>query len=295
MTLLAPPSTPKPASWHGRLSLRYRSDGAGDGTRTVAHDTHHGPLRVLQALYPEGPRICHHVLVHPPGGIVGGDELDIDLHLQAGTHALITTAGATRFYRSAGAVARQHAVAHIAEEARLEWLPLETIAYSGCMAENRLTLQPDPGAEAMGWELLALGLPAAREPFAAGRFLQQLELPGRWLERGLLRADDTLLRDSPLGLAGAPVLATLWFVAGTPLAAARQERLLDAARAAIDAAAGSAIGARAGVTAPQPGVLVLRALSPSVEPAMALLQAVRGAWRAEAWALPPNPPRVWRL
>ena len=295
MTPLAPPSTPNPASWHGRLSLHYRSDGAGDAARTVAHDTHHGPLRVLQALYPEGPRICHHVLVHPPGGIVGGDVLDIDLHLQAGTHALITTAGATRFYRSAGTLASQHAVAHIADGARLEWLPLETIAYSGCMAENRLTLQPAAGGEAMGWELLALGLPAAREPYVAGQFLQHLELPGRWLERGLLRADDALLRDSPLGLAGARVLATLWFVAGSPLAPARQERLIDAARAAIDAAAGGPVAARAGVTSPQPGVLVLRALSASVEPAMALLQAVRGVWRGEAWALPANPPRVWRL
>ena len=278
--------------WHGRLCIHYRNV---DGSRTVAHDTHHGPLRVLQALYPEGPRICHHVLVHPPGGVVGGDVLDIDLHLQVGTHALITTAGATRFYRSAGALASQHAVARIAEGARLEWLPLETIAYSGCIAENRLTLQPAPGAEAMGWELLALGLPAAGAPFSAGRFLQQLELPGRWLERGLLRADDTLLRDSPLGLDGAQVLATLWFVAGTPLAAARQERLIDAARAAIDAAAAGPIAARAGVTSPQPGVLLLRALALSVEPAMALLQAVRGAWRNEAWALQPNPPRVWRL
>jgi len=284
-----------PAGWQGRLSIHYRADGAGDAARTVAHDTHHGPLRVLQALYPEGPRICHHVLVHPPGGIVGGDVLDIELHLQPGTHALLTTAGATRFYRSAGALASQQARLFIGNGARLEWLPLETIAHSGCIAENTLTLHPAPGAEAIGWEVLALGLPAASAPFAAGRYLQQLELPGRWLERGLLRADDHLLRDSPLGLAGCPVLATLWFVAGTAIAPARQERLIDAARAAIDAAAAGPIGARAGVTSPQPGVLVLRALAQSVEPAMALLQAVRGAWRGEAWALAPNPPRVWRL
>jgi urease accessory protein UreH len=58
-------------SWHGHLNLDYRREGE----RTVALDRHDGPLRVLQRLYPEGPRVCHHVLVHPPGGIVGGDVL----------------------------------------------------------------------------------------------------------------------------------------------------------------------------------------------------------------------------
>src|SRR5687768_3348963 len=109
--------------WHGRLELRYRHDG----TRTTVHDRHSGPLRVLQSLYPEAPGICHNVLVHPPGGIVGGDVLELDLALGAQSHALLTTPGATRFYRSAGETALQSLDARLEDGARLEWLPLETI------------------------------------------------------------------------------------------------------------------------------------------------------------------------
>ena len=274
-------------SGHGRLSLHYRRDGAC----TTAHDHHHGPLRVLQRLYPEGPAICHHVLVHPPGGMVGGDELDVDVTLDADSHALVTTPGATRWYRSRGALARQQAHLRLAAGARLEWLPLENIAYRGCQAGNGLRLQLAPGAEAMGWDLLALGLPTAGEPFDSGRFSQQLEMPGHWLERAVIDAADRLLLDSPLGLAGHRVLATMWWACGGPLQPARRQALLDSAREVL---AASPLRRTAGVTAPQPAVLVLRLLADSVEPALRCLQAVRAAWRREAWGLDAEPPRIWR-
>jgi len=275
-------------SWHGRLSLHYSRDGA----RTTAHDHHHGPLRVLQRLYPEGPGICHHVLVHPPGGMVGGDELEIDVTLDADSHALVTTPGATRWYRSSGAPARQQALLRLAAGARLEWLPLENIAYRGCRAHNGLRLQLAPGAEAMGWDLLALGLPTAGAPFDSGRFSQHLEMPGHWLERAIIDAEDRVLLDSPLGLAGHRVVATMWCVCGEPLRPARRQALLDGAREAL---AASPLQRTAGVTAPQPAVLVLRLLADSVEPALQCLQAVRAAWRQEGWGLAAEPPRIWRM
>lgn len=277
----------RPKGWHGRLALHYTRDGA----RTIAHDRHEGPLRVLQRLYPEGSAICHHVLVHPPGGIVGGDVLQIEATLDAGTHALITTPGATRFYRSTGARASQQATLRVADDARLEWLPLETIAYRGCIGENRVRLELATDAEAMGWDVLALGLPAAGEAFDAGVFTQHLELPGRWLERGRIDASDTRLLDSPLGWDGQRVLGVLWFAAGRPLSAQRHERLLDAARHCIGA---SPLAPRAAATSPHEGVVVLRVLAARVEPAMALLAAVRAAWRQGEWALSSMAPRVWR-
>lgn len=271
--------------WHGNLHLHYRRDGE----RTVAHDRHDGPLRVLKPLHPEGPGVCHHVLVHPPGGLVGGDRLDVALHVDSGAHALLTTPGATRFYRSAGDAAVQHVDASVDAGARLEWLPLETIAYSGCRAGNRLRFTLADGAEMFGADLLALGLPAAGEPFERGEVLQHLEVPGRWLERGRVAADDLMLLDGPLGFAGHRVLATLWFAAGTALDAARRDALLDAARG------GEAPTALPeGATAPNDHVVVLRLLAPRVEPALARLREVWGAWRRLAWQREAHAPRVWR-
>jgi urease accessory protein len=277
-----------PTGWHGHLALRYRREGG----RTVSHDRHHGPLRVLQSLYPEGADICHHVLVHAPGGIVGGDRLEIDAHLDAGCHALITTPSATRFYRSAGAVASQSAQVTVAAGARLEWLPLETIAYRGCLAQNQLRLTLEPGAEAMGWDVLALGLPASGQAFDHGHFVQHLELPGVWLERGRIDAADTALMNGPVGLAGRRVLATLWFAAGEPLATVRRQGLLDSANEVV---AGDPLAATAGVTSTHASVVVLRVLADRVEPAMALLARVRAAWRRQAWALDAHPPRIWKM
>jgi urease accessory protein len=280
-------TAPTAAGWTARLSLHHTRDGE----RTIGRDRHEGPLRVLKALHPEGPGICHHVIVHPPGGIVGGDQLHVDVQLDAGAHAVITTPGATRYYRSAGATARQQARLQLDAGARLEWLPLETIAHAGCIAENRVSLDLAPGAECLGWDLLALGLPAAGEAFDRGSFLQQLELPGAWLERGLIRGDDHLLLDGGPGLAGYRVLGTAWMAAGQPWASESREALLEAARA-VDATLGGEL--LLGATAVHARVLVARVLAHRVEPAMRALQAVRAAWRRAAWGLAATPPRVWQ-
>ncbi len=275
--------------WHGKLDIHYRRER----NTTVAHDRHHGPLRVLQRLYPEGPGICHHTLVHPPGGIVGGDVLDIELKLGAGTHAVITTPGATRFYRSAGELAGQRATVHLEAGARLEWLPLEGIAYSGCIAENRFEFELDDGAEMIGWDLLALGMPASGEAFERGRFTQHVAWPGVWLERGAIDALDTTLLDSPLGLAGRRVLATLWLACGgSGFSDAARELLLDAARA--QAVASQRTQVVAGSTATDRRVIVLRALGDRVEPVFDLLKRVRASWRQLRWGLGANPPRIWQ-
>lgn len=274
--------------WHASLQLNYTVENA----RSVARFQHQGPLRTLQSLYPEGPSICHNVLIHPPGGLVGGDTLEVIAHVGSGAHGLVTTPGATRFYRSTGELALQRTQLTLATDARLEWLPLEALCYNACHAENHLRLDLAPGAECMGWDVTALGLPHAEQPFNAGCFVQHIEVPGVWLERGVLDASDHTLLHSPLGLAGQRCLASLFFVTGQTLERTRRDAALDAARAVIEA---HALKASAGATSPNGQVVVVRVLAPQVEPAMQLLKQVRAAWRAALWQLDAAPPRIWSM
>lgn len=287
----SPPTTAAPAQrqWLARLGADYRLER---GRCVVSHE-HDGPLRLLKSLYPEGDAICHSVLVHPPSGLVGGDTLDIAVTVGEGAHALVTTPGATRFYRSPdGAPATQRVQATLGEGARLEWLPLEAIAYPGCEAVNEARFTLAPTAELLAWDITALGLPGAGQPFSSGRFLQHLEIPGVWLERGRLDAVDALLMDGELGLAGQRCLGTLVFASGAALDRDRRERALDAVRALIDA---DPLRASAGATAAQDGVLVVRVLGPVVEPVALLLRRCWAAWRHALWGLGGTTPRLWAM
>lgn len=273
-------------TWHATLDLRYTRQHQ----RTVAHHHHEGPLRVLQSLYPEGDAVCHNVLVHPPSGLVGGDTLTIKIEVQPDAHGLVTTPGATRFYKSATEPAVQSVHARLAPGARLEWLPLEALAYNQCRAENKAVFELAPGAELMGWDITALGLPEAGLPFVEGTFAQHIEVPGIWREQGRIDATDLRLMDSPLGLAGQRCMATLFFVAGQPIERTRREQALEVVRALL---AGHPLCATAGATSPHPQVLVLRVLAPLVEPALDLLKQARAEWRQTLWEMAAVPPRVW--
>ena len=278
-------------AWHGTLDLHYRVSSSGGVARCVVADRHDGPLRVLAALYPEGPGVCQSVIVHPPGGVAGGDNLTMNIALAEGSHAMITTPGATRFYRSAGEPALQSVAAQVADGARLEWLPLETLVYSAALAGNHSVFTLAPGAEMIGREVVCLGLPASGQAFEQGHFTQHLELPGVWLERGHIDAQDRRLLDSPLGLAGKRVMATQWFAAGDKLSPARRSALLDAAREVSADDEGRVVH---GSSSAHEQVLVLRALADRVEPATALLNRVWARWRELAWGLKAEAPRLWR-
>lgn len=270
--------------WPARLAL----SAARDGTATRVHATHDGPLRLLKTLYPEGNGIAHAVLVHPPGGLVGGDRLDIAIDVQPGAHLLVTTPAATRFYRSVAGEATQAVTAHVAAGARLEWLPQETIAYSGCDGRNEVRLQLDTGASLMASEVLVLGLPAAAQPFVRGRMLQHLEVSGQWLDRGWLDAADAALLDGPCGLRGHRVLGTLAFAQTAALA--DTEALLSDSRALLD---GVPLSGITHLASPRGAVLLARVVGDEVEAVTLALRRVRALWRERLWALPSSDPRIW--
>ena len=275
-------------TWRAELSLDYLNENH----RSVARYVHKGPLRILKSLYPEGDAVCHNVLVHPPGGLVGGDTLDMTVTVGSGAHGLVTTPGATRFYKSDAGLATQQLKARVEDGARLEWLPLEAIAYNQCDALNRAVFDLSPSGEMMAWDITALGLPAAGMPFVQGTFRQHLEINGAWLERGTLSASDTRLINSPLGLAGHKCMATLVFASGSAMASARLERGLASARERVEA---HGLRLQAGVTSPHPQIMVARVLAPVTEHAIQLLKHIWAVWRHDMWQLGSTPPRLWNL
>ncbi|WP_298293031.1 urease accessory protein UreD [Thiomonas sp.] len=285
------PATPQPAPaarWPSQLDI----DLQRKDDRTVAHHQHTGGLRVLAAHYPEGPQRCHLTLVHPPGGLVGGDAIDLHLHAAPHTRALITTPGASRYYRSLGSPAVQRTRLHLQAGAQVEWLPLESIAYPGCLGENRLQFTLESGAQLLAWDLLALGLPASGAAFASGRFTQHLEWPQHWLERGGIDANDAALLRAPGGLAGHAAQATLLLAAGSPLPADQRAALLEAARAL---AAQQQSDVWVGATSPQQHLVLVRGVAARIEPLLQLWQDIRAAWRQTAWQLPACTPRIWHM
>lgn len=274
-----------PIRWPARLTLSAARDGGG---ATRVHARHDGPLRLLKTLYPEGSAIAHAVLVHPPGGLVGGDRLDIHIDVQAGAHLLVTTPAATRFYRSNAGEAAQVVQAAVGEGGRLEWLPQETLAYPGCLARNEVKLSLAPGASLFATEVLGLGLPAASQPFEHGRLLQHLEIAGQWLDRGWLDATDKALLDGPCGLAGHRVLGTLVYAQTGALGDV--DALLTHSRALLDGVARSGVSHLAG---PRGSVLLTRVVGDEVETVTVALRRVRALWREQLWALSASDPRIW--
>jgi len=260
-----------------------------DGTTSLRHE-HSGPLRVLKSLYPEGTSICHNILIHPPSGLVGGDELDIQIQLQAGAHALITTPGAARFFASNSLPATQRTLAQLAPQSKLEWLPMESLAYNGCLGVNQTTFELAPESALMAWDILSLGLPHAQLPFQSGRFLQHLEIKDLWLDKGTIEASDQRLLRSPLGLNGKSCLATMVLASGSNFAKSKKDLALELAREICGQAPSTT---KMGVSAPHDRLVVVRSLSDQVEPCMQIFQKIRSSWRNQIWDVASDTPRIW--
>jgi urease accessory protein len=251
------PADPVTSCWQASLELGFaRQDEA---TRLVRR-SHHGPLRVQKALYPEGSELCHAIVLHPPAGIAGGDRLEFDFTLDTCAQALLTTPGAGKWYRSAGPLAEQIVAIEVGAGATAEWLPQESIVFAGAEARMRTAVDLAPGARYIGLETLCFGRRASGERFERGHLglATDIRSEGRllWRERGNIAGGSALL-DSPIGLAGYSVCSTV-LAAGIDLPA---ETL-----AACRTATADAPGAQAGVSA-MPQLFVGRYLGHSAEAA----------------------------
>jgi urease accessory protein len=253
---------------------------------------------VQRPFFPEGPEVCHLYLLHPPGGLVGGDQLRVDVRVGPGARALLTTPAAAKVYRTAGPAVRQEQRLTVAAGGALEWLPQETILYDGADADLRTRVDLQRGARFIGADVLCFGLPARDEGFARGRCRQTLEI---WrggcpllVERGRLDGA-AAVHAGRWGLGGAPVLGTLL---AAPAPADAGGALLAALRAEAerlppgDLAAATTLGNDHVDDGPA-DVLAVRYLGASVERARRFLHE---AWRLLRPALlgrAAEAPRIW--
>lgn len=291
---MQPRSTvPTPAQgWQACLTLGFQQQGS----RTILGSrAHRGPLQVQRPFYPEGGAVCHVAILHPPGGVVGGDELQLDVSLATGAHGLITTPAAGKFYRSAGPTARQIQRIAVASGAVLEWLPQENIVYAGAQVHTATCVELQGDARFIGWEILCLGRPAAGEIFVTGEYRQDFELwrdgDPLYLEQSRYVSGDAALSAS-WGLQGQPVSATLWSSPVTleAMNAIRAECLnLIAPSPSIPF---PPVGPLATVTA-MDGVLICRYLGPSTAQARQLFIRIWSLLRPMLLNRPPCPSRFW--
>ena len=268
--------------WEARLGLEY----VKRAERTVlARRSHSGPLRVQRDLYPEGEGTCHTIVVHPPGGVAGGDSLSINVALGPGCAALLTTPGAGKWYRTQARPARQALEFDVADGASLEWLPQETILFDGASAEMKTTIRLERGAVYTGWEILCFGRTASGHRFETGRLCQQTNILSEdvllWAERVAAAGSDALF-SSPVGLAGHSVCGTLL--------AAGLEIPNESLASCRDVPAGP--GAKCGVTR-LPRILIGRWLGDSSEDARAYFAALWAVLRPVLKHSAAVAPRIW--
>lgn len=262
------------AGWSAHLQLRFvRRD---EVTRLGAW-RHFGPLLVQRPFYPEGAP-CHVYVLHPPGGIVAGDRLELDIGLEPGSHALLTMPGASKFYRSIGPTARLAQRFHLAADSTLEWLPQDSILFSGARVslDSRFTLEP--GARLLAWETLCLGRPVMGERFDQGALDSRLhiELPGEVGLHERLRLEGGRLDK----LGGHPLLATF-------CAAPADQAVLEQVRLLLDELVNPAGATLLG------SLLVIRVLDHDNQHLQRTLQRLWHVLRPAVLGLPACPPRIW--
>jgi urease accessory protein len=279
MQVTEPVSSP----WQASLALGF---SRRNESTILARREHRGPLRVQKALYPEGPGVCHAIVLHPPAGIAGGDQLEIRVEADAGAHALLTTPGAGKWYRSSGAQSSQRVHVKVGAGATAEWLPQESIVFSGARAAMRTTVELEQEGRFFGVETICFGRRASGETFDRGslRLATDIRYDGRllWRERGSIDGGSPLLA-TPIGLSGFSVCSTV-LAAGVELA----PETLAACRAARSREA----GAQWGVSL-LPQLLVGRYLGHSAEAAREWLMQLWASLRPAMSGREAIAPRIW--
>ena len=214
------PSTPATdySRWPASICLDV---GLVSGRSALLLNERKGPLQV-QRPFKQADGSVHLYILHPPGGVVGGDSIDIKVLTREGSRALFTTPSATKFYRVDEPERRQIQGCQLTSKrgAVLEWLPLETIVFRGASPRMTTDVHLEADGRFVGWEILALGRRASGEQFSEGTCQAHWHIyrDGSLLHRENLTIDsqDRRFPDAKWGLAGASVVGTL-FVSNCPV------------------------------------------------------------------------------
>ena len=197
------------SGWEAILQLHFAKNDAGE--TILARRLHKGPLVVQKPLYPEGRPVCHVILLHPPGGVAGGDSLTVNITTEFASHALMTTPGAGKWYKSNNRLASQSLQFRVEKGSMLEWLPQETILFDGAEVHWQTHIELEADACYMGWEIVCFGRGASGEKFKHGNLRQETTIfqDGKriWGEYAAIKGGDKLL-SSPAGLADRSVYGT---------------------------------------------------------------------------------------
>ena len=259
------------SSWSAHLSLGFTRSGS---KTVLAHRSQDGPLVVQKPLYPEGEEVCHAIVVHPPGGIAGGDRLSLEVKGEG--HAVLTTPGAAKWYRSAGAWARQKLAFEVG--GTLEWLPRETIVFDGALAELQCEVRLANAARYIGWELVCLGRTGSGERFSRGRLRMDTRISRDekllWMERGEIEGGGTLMR-SQVGLGGKSVFGSL--IAAAPVF---EPSIVNRCR-------------KIAATTVLPGLLIARYLGDSTEEGFDRFRSLWSLLRPAVSGRAAVEPRIW--
>ena len=273
-----------------RLTLGLARDGI---TTRLAEHTFFGPLRIQKLLYPEGPQLCHAVIVHPPGGIVGGDRLKIEIHVEPHAQALVTTPGAAKWYRANSCESRQSVQLTIAANASLEWLPQETIFFNAARVRMRHEVDMAAGSVYVASEILCFGRSAAGETFDSGSIAQRTTIVQDgallWSEQGSIAGGDASM-SGITGLGGRTICATLMAV-GDGLDMATVDAIRADVSLAMDAV--TSAGSGFGVSLVK-SVLVARFLGNSSALARTLMYLAWARVRPVLVGRAAAMPRLWR-
>jgi urease accessory protein len=274
----SPPAEP----WEARLELGF---GVSGGRTALVRRSHSGPLQVQRPFYPNANGACHVYVLHPPGGLVGGDRLSIHVDADEGAEALLTTPAATKFYRSNGPRAEQHVHIRVAPGASVEWLPQETIVFGGARGVSAVGVEVAAHGSFVGWELTCLGRRASGDRFEHGEYVQSLRVcvDGRPVaaERVSFEGGKSSLARR-VGLAGHPVTGSL-------VAVTDRQELADVVRGVLPPAtegdAFSVTSRRSVLVCRYLGTSAMRARAGFERAWCAVQQALRGRSAAA--------PRIW--